>query len=182
MRRATVVVAILVVGALLAACGGGGKSTTSTTTPTAQDWASGVCSAISTWEAALKSAAAPVTAGNLSKQSIDKAISGAEAATGELKKQLTGLGKPNTSAGQQAKQAITQLSSELQSGVGTIKNATSSAVGLSEVSTITGTLATMGGQISSTVATIKKLSGQGELAAAFENASSCKSLAKQSPV
>ena len=92
-----------------AACGGGNSATTTTTAAVGgaspQDWATGVCTAVNTYELALQTAAKSFTQ-NPSKAGIDKALTGAEQATQTLSTTLKGLGKPNTVAGQTAQTTI----------------------------------------------------------------------------
>ncbi len=160
------------------ACGGGGGNSTSSGSVTTENWANSICSSVSSWATAVKSAAAPIKSGNLSKPAIESALTSVGKATDTLVSDLKGLGKPNTSAGQQAKNAVAQLRSELQPEVEAIKSASTSKSGLSQVSAITGTLATMGGQISSTVSKLKSIDAKGELTKAFKNAPACKQLEK----
>ena len=167
---------LLVVVALAAGCGSSNSAQPATPT----DWASGVCSAISTWTASLTSAAAPLKSGNLSKDALTTAAADMKSATQTLVSSLKKLGKPNTQAGQQAKDSIDQLSSDVQKDADTIKTAIDGISGLSSipgaVSTASSTLVTMQGQVTSTISTLEQLDAKGELQTAFKQSSSCQKL------
>ena len=175
MRR-TLTGACAAVLVALAAAGCGSSSTTTAT----DTWATGVCTAITTWQKQLTSIESTVKNGGVTKDSINGAVDQAQAATNQLGDSLKKLGKPNTQAGQQAKTDVQKLSDELSSGVKTIEDAVKGASGaagvLSAVSTATGTLSTMVTQVSTTVSDLQKLDPQGELEQAFKKSSACKPL------
>ena len=104
--RTPYLVAVAAVLVFLAAgCGssGGNSATTSTTSASATEtWAGGVCSSITTWQSAVKSAASSVTS-DPTKSGLQKAVGDAQAATQTLTSDLKGLGKPDTQAGQRRK-------------------------------------------------------------------------------
>lgn len=175
MARRFLPLAALGAAALLAAgCGGSKDETTS-----AQDWASGVCSAISTWADSLKSAASSVQ-GTPTKESLQSATGDVQDATKTLESDLKKLGKPDTEAGQQAQDEVSTLSDQLNSDVDKIDNAVNGVSGvsglMSALSVVTGTLATMGNQLSTTFQNLQKLDVKGELESAFKQSSECKDL------
>ena len=179
--RALFAISSLAVLAFLAAgCGGGGGG--SSNTESAQDWADGVCSAINTWTDSLRSASASVSGGNLSENSLTQSATDLKDATAQLKDDLSGLGKPDISSGDQAKESIDTLSGNIQDGVdkidGAIKDAQSGGL-VNALTTVTSTISTMGTQVQSTFSELGKLDPKGELESAFKNASSCKSLTSQ---
>lgn len=165
---------------LAAGCGGGGGG--SSNTESAQDWADGVCSAINTWTDSLRSASASVSGGNLSENSLTQSATDLKDATAQLKDDLSGLGKPDISSGDQAKETIDTLSGNIQDGVdkinGAIKDAQSGGL-VNALTTVTSTISTMGTQVQSTFSDLANLDPKGELESAFKNASSCKSLTSQ---
>ena len=144
-----------------------------------ETWASGVCSSITTWQAAIKSAADSVK-GDPTKNGLQTAANDAKSATQALASDLKGLGKPDTQDGQQAKDSLDQLSTSLQQDVVTIETAVKglSGVGsaLAAVSTVTGTLTTMRTQVKTTVTDIQGLGAKGELKDAFASSSACNAL------
>ena len=180
--KALLAISSFAVLALLAAgCGGGGGG--SSNAESAQDWADGVCSAINTWTDSLRSASASVSGGNLSENSLTQSATDLKDATAQLKDDLSGLGKPDISSGDQAKETIDTLSGNIQDGIdkinGAIKDAQSGGGLVNALTTVTSTISTMGTQVQSTFSELGKLDPKGELESAFKNASSCKSLTSQ---
>ena len=171
---------LAVLAVLAAGCGGGGGG--SSDTESAQDWADGLCSALNTWTDSLRSASQSVTGGNLSENSLKQAASDLKDSTAQLKDDLSGLGKPDISSGDQAKETIDALSGNIQDGVdkinGAIKDAQSGGL-VNALTTVTSTISTMGTQVQSTFSDLANLDPKGELESAFKNASSCKSLTSQ---
>ena len=164
----------------LAACGGGSSGTTTTSAGGAspQDWATGVCTAVNTYELALKSAATSFTQ-NPSKDGIDKALTSAEGATQTLSTTLRGLGRPNTAAGQTAQKTIENLATKISADVDKVKQAASSGSALQAAATISTTLGSMKGSITTAVTTLQGLHG-GELQSAFSSSPSCSKLSGKS--
>jgi len=174
MRRG---LAIAVVALALVAAGCGG-SNNKTTTP--QDWANSLCSSLNTWKDSVVKAANSLSGGNVTKDSLKSAAGDVKDATDTLADDLKGLGKPNTQAGQQAKDTVDQLSSQLEDGADKIKSAAddvSNASGvLSAMSVVAGTFATMGNQIKAAYDKVRSLNGAGELKNALTQSESCKQL------
>src|SRR6266550_7083287 len=143
-RALLAISSLVVLAALAAGCGGGGGG--SSDTKSAQDWADGVCSAINTWSDSLKSAGQSLSGGNLSKSSLESAGNDVKDATAQLKDDLSGLGKPDISSGDQAKESIDTLSGNIQDGVdkidGAIKDAQSGGL-VNALTTVTSTISTM---------------------------------------
>jgi uncharacterized protein YoxC len=164
---------------LAAGCGSSGSGSTTTGVSATETWASGVCSSIATWQAAIKSAAGSQKS-DPTKNGLQTAADDATSATETLASDLKGLGKPDTQAGQQAKDALAQLATNLQQGVATIESAVKEVSGVSgavsAVSTVTGTLTTMGTQVKTTFTDLEGLDAKGELKNAFANSSACNSL------
>ncbi|HTZ04481.1 MAG TPA: hypothetical protein VMB53_01870 [Gaiellaceae bacterium] len=175
MPRVSVIAAVAVVAVALASAGCGGKKNETTST---QDWANGVCTAFTTWKNSLTDLQKTVKTGGLTQDSLNSAVNDAQDATTTLAKDLKKLGKPDTQAGQQAKDDVQQLSDELSSGSKTISDAMSNAKGatgfLTAVSTITSTLASMVTEVQTTVTNVQKLDPKGELEQAFKSAPACK--------
>ena len=179
IRKQSLVVVAASLVFVAAGCGSsGGGSTTTTSASATEAWASGVCSSLTTWQAAIKSAAGSVKS-DPTKSGLQTAAKDAKSATETLSSDLKGLGKPDTQAGQQAKDSLDQLSTSLQKDVTTIENAVKGVSGVSDVlaavSTVTTTLATMGTQVKTTFADIQALD-KGELKKAFASSSACDSL------
>jgi hypothetical protein len=164
---------------LAAGCGSGGASSTTTAASATENWASGVCSSITTWQAAIKSATSSVKS-NPTKGGLQTAAGDVKSATEKLASDLKGMGKPDTQAGQQAKDSLDQLSTSLQQGSATIKSAVSGVSSVSEAATaaptVKNTLTTMKTQIETTIADLQGLGAKDELKNAFANSSACDSL------
>jgi uncharacterized protein YoxC len=169
-------VVLMVVGLVASGCGSK-KQPISTA-----DFANGVCSAISTWTGSVKSAADSLKGGNVSKSSLQSAAKEVESATATLESDLKSLGEPGTQAGQQAKSLTDQLSSDLKTGINSIKSAVSGASGASGIAsaaaTVAATLTTMSNQVTSTVNSLKQLGGQ--VKTAFEQSTACQKLSSSS--
>ena len=169
------VVVALLAAAFASGCGGsdGGDSS-------ATEWAGDVCSAITTWKDSITSTADSLKGGNLSEDALRSAADDVESATSDFVDDVRGLGKPDTGAGEQAKESLDQLADEADQNLSAIKSAVDNASGVSgavaAVTAISAALSTMGDQLSSTVAELKQLDAGGELEAAFNEADSCKTL------
>jgi hypothetical protein len=181
--RANLIAVVALLALIAAGCGSSGGSSTSTSTTTSasatETWATGVCTSITTWQAALKSAAGSLKS-DPSENGLQTAGDDAKAATETLASDLKGLGKPDTQAGQEAKTSLDQLATSLQQSVATIESAVKGASGLGgalkAVPTVTATLATMETQVKTTVTSLEGLGAKGELKTAFASSSACKSL------
>jgi hypothetical protein len=182
MRALVAISSLAVLAVLAAGCGGGGGG--SSDTQSAQDWADGVCSAINTWTDSLKSAGQSLQGGNLSENSLKQAASDLKDSTAQLKDDLDGVGKPDLSSGDKAKDEVDTLSGNIQDGVdkidGAIKDAQNGGNLVNALTTVTSTISTMGTQVQTTFTNLRKLDPQGELESAFKNTSSCKTLTSSS--
>jgi hypothetical protein len=175
LLRSVAPVVVMTVGLLAAGCGSKNSQQMS-----AADWANGVCSAMTTWTNSIKSSSDSLKAGNLSKDSLKTTADDVTSATETLESDLKDLGKPNTQSGQQAKDSIDQLSSDLKTDTDSIKTAAGDISNLSSVrtatATISTTLVTMRNQVSSTFTSLKQLDAKGELHTAFQQSSACQQL------
>jgi phage-related protein len=179
MLRAALVT--LVVAAAVLAAGCGKSSSTSSSSSSPSDWANGLCSALATWSSSVKSAANSLKGGNVSESSLKSAAGDIKDASNTLVDDLKGLGKPNTTGGQQAKDAVDQLSSEVKTDVGKMQSAVDNASGglsgaVAAATSVTATLSTMGTQINSTASKLQQADAKGELQKAFKDAPACSSL------
>lgn len=174
MRTWAFAAVVVATAALLAA--GCGKNDQ----PTTSEWANDFCSAITTWQSSITSIVTSLQSGGVTKDSLTSAFDDAKSATNELTSTLGDLGKPDTQSGQQAQDAVEQLSSEIKTDIQTIQDAVDNASGitgaLSAAQTTKDTITKAGTQVSSTVTTLQGLDGQGELKDAFTSSSSCQTL------
>ncbi len=174
------IAAVVAVAALLAAgCGGSSDSASSDVTPT-EEWADGLCSSISTWTSSLTSIVDTLKGGDLSKDSLTSAVDDAKSATETFTTSLSDLGRPDTEAGQEAKDSVDQLVTDIQADMTEIEDAVNGASGvagvIAAVPTISSTLAKAGEQVSNTLSGFQDLDAKGELESAFESSSSCQDL------
>ena len=171
---AWVVVALLAVF-LASGCGGDGGGESSAT-----EWADDVCSAITTWKDSVTSTADSLRGGNLSEDAVKGAVDDLKSATSDFVDDVRGLGKPDTEAGEQAKESLDQLADDADENLSTIESAVDDASGVSglvqAVTAIGTALSTMGTQISSTFSELEQLDAGGELESAFKEADSCQEL------
>lgn len=174
-RRAAVVTVALSMAVAVAGCGSKSKAEDAPAS-----WADGVCSSLTTWKTSVTGAAESVTKSGVSKDSLQSAADQAQKATSTLQSDLKKLGKPDTKAGQQAKDTADQLSQLLTTNANTIKKAIDDATGVSGLvsatTTITATLASMKTQVQGAVDSFKALDPKGELQQAFTDSASCKAL------
>jgi methyl-accepting chemotaxis protein len=177
-------VSVMLAAALLAAgCGGSDDDSDGTSATT--EWASDICTAVSAWADTLTSSANSLQGGNISRDSLESAAEDVKSATDTLVDDLRGVGRPDTDAGQQAKDSVDQLAGELEQEADKIESAVEDVSGVSgvlnAVSTVTATLATMSTQVTSTVDELEQLDAQGELRDAFEEAPPCSELSSLRP-
>ena len=172
MSSKALLLPVLAAAALLAAgCGGGDDETSG-----ANDWANSVCSAVSTWKTSVSSAATSIQGGNLSENSLESAVDDVTDATKTLADDLKDAGRPDTADGQKAKGVVDQLAGEIEDGAEKIADAVDGASLLDAISTITGTLATIGDQVGAAVDQLEQLEPVGELKDALNNSDECSSL------
>jgi hypothetical protein len=115
-----------------------------------------------------------------SKAGLSTAANNVTSATKSLESGLKGLGKPDASAGQKARNSVQQLSTSLSKSVDTIKTTVQGASGLRGIvgaaPTVRKTVKAMKTDVTSTVTDIQGLDASGELKSAFAKSSACSSL------
>jgi hypothetical protein len=167
---------VATVALALAAAGCGGDSSESS--PSAEEWANGVCGAITTWTDSITSAAQSLQESGVSESALESAVDDVKSASETLVDDIDALGVPDTEDGTKAKEAIDQMGTDVQDGAETIQSAFDDASGVAGILTAVGVvgqaLTTMQTQISSSLKTLEQLDPGGELQDAFDNADSCK--------
>ena len=171
------VVAIAVV--LAAGCGGGSSSSSSSPSP--KDWANNLCSAISTWSDSVKKSGQTLQSGQVTKDNLKQTTDDIKSATHQLAEDIKGLGKPDTEAGQDAKDAMDKLSKQIDGDVEEMQKAVDDAGSgaggaVAAASSIASTLSKMGTQIGTAASSLQSLDAKGELEQGFKNAPACKNL------
>jgi hypothetical protein len=164
--------AVLTIAAAAVAVSSCGSSSSTTKTSATVAWADGLCSAVTTFKASLKTTGTTVQKGALSKSALNDAIASVKNATQTFVTTVKGLGAPGTSSGQTVKQTLDGLASSLQADARTIEGATSGSA-LSAVSVVSTTLVTAKDHIATALGELKKVDAKGELHNAFSQASSC---------
>jgi len=161
--------ALLAIVAMLAAGCGKDSSEDATT-----KWANDVCSAITTYRDSLKEAASSFS-DNVTQAGFEDAKNEVKSATDTFVEDTKNLGKPDTDSGEQAKESVDTLVSQLRADLATVEQA--SETGLVQTLTAVSTAATTAqAQVKSTLNELESLDAQGELSDAFKQASACDSL------
>jgi ABC-type transporter Mla subunit MlaD len=167
----------LAVAAIAAGCGGDDDSSAT------EQWAGDVCSAVSEWTTSLRETADSLTAGSVGENGLQDAVADIKAATSTLADDLRGLGPPETESGDEAKQALDELSTQIEGDVDKIENALEDASSptetLTAVSTVSATLASMATAVGAAFEQLEQLDAGGELEDAFRSASSCDELTNE---
>src|SRR5215472_10101190 len=100
------------------AAGCGGNSDTKAN----EAYANGVCTAIGTWTAEVKSLTT-VPSGGVTKASLDAKLTQFETATKTMISQIKAVPPPNTSEGQTAKKQVNQMAAQVESTSAAVKSA-----------------------------------------------------------
>jgi len=164
------------VGALalvVAGCGG----SDSDEDPTAA-WASGFCSAITSWTDELRTVTSQFSdTSNLSEDGLQSAADDARSATSDLVDELRALGAPDTESGEDVRSALDSLSTTLESESDALEETVQGVSGITEIpSALTAALASlsaMGSAVSSTLQTIEDADAENELQNALEDSPEC---------
>jgi len=157
---------------VLAGCGGGEESAS-------EQWADDVCTELSTWVTEVEEAVTSLTADALSldEAAVQAAIEDVDSATDELVGGLAELEPPETEAGEQARNELDELGTQLTDQVEEVEGAAETgSLGLVPV---TAALATAAAAVGSTFESLQSLDAGGDLRDGFEHASSCDSFRQQ---
>jgi hypothetical protein len=177
MRPCLLLASVLLVTPALAGCGGSNKSSEQ---QAATSWANGLCQSFITWQSNVKSAAKKATAGQISKSSLQTAAAGISDANTKLADDLDGLGRPPGQGSKEAKAAISQLADDLRKNAAKVRDAAAGVSSrqevMSAVSTISGTLAAMGDDLSVAAGKLRGLGHQDTWKKAFADSEACQKL------
>jgi hypothetical protein len=181
MLRLAILPLVVGLSVLAAGCGGGGGSSNDESSP--QDWASGLCTALTDWTNSVKAAGNSLR-GNISEDSLKTAASDIEDASNSLVSDLKDLGKPDTKSGQDAKDAVDTLADEVKGDVkemqDDVDNVSGAQGALTAAQSLSATISKMATQIGSTARALDQADPSGELKQAFQDAPACKSLTSSS--
>ena len=174
--RALLALPVAVAALLAGGCGGDDTSAT-------EQWAGDVCSSISDWTTSLRETADSLSASSIGENGLQDAVADIKAATSTLADDLRGLGPPETESGDEAKQALDELSTQVEGDMDKIENALEGASSATEtltaVSTVSATLASMATAVGAAFEQLEQLDAGGELEDAFRSASSCDELTNE---
>ena len=181
LGSAAVLAAVLVV----AGCGGGGGSTTSGTTTTAlqsaTEWAGGFCGAFSTWVSSMQSTARDLGS-TPTKENLQAAGDDVSSANETLVDDLQALGEPDLPRGEEAKDVVEKLSSQINDDSDEISNALEDVSTVSDIvnaaSVVGTTLAKLQSQVQNAVSDLKAIAPDEDnsLKQAFADAPACTDL------
>ena len=169
--------------ALVAAgCGGSDESSSAAASPT-DEWASGFCTAITTWTDSLTSITEQFSSpSSLTSESLNDAANDVKTSTESLVDDLKALGTPDTESGEAVKNSIDELSTTVESEVGNIESAANDVSGLSDlpnaITSITTSLSAMGTAFSSALQSVEDADVGGELQTALEDSPDCANITK----
>ena len=169
--------AALLVVALAGVAAGCGGSSDDETDPTAA-WASGFCSAVTTWKDDLQSVTQQFTdTSNLSRDGIESAAEDVQSSTQQLADSLKALGAPETDSGEEVQGALDTLSTTLDTQTAQIKETAQGVTDItgvpSAITEISTSLSALGTAFSSTLQTIEDADTKGELKSALEDSPEC---------
>ena len=174
--RTRIALSATVTALALAATGCGG-SDSSDEDPTAA-WASGFCSAVTTWTDELQTVTSEFSdTSNLSQDGLQSAADDVRSATEQLVDDLRGLGAPETESGEEVRTALDSLSTTLESESANIEETVDGISGLtgipSAITAVTTSLSAMGTAFASTLQAIEAADAGDELQTALEDSPEC---------
>jgi len=169
------VVALAAVALSVSACG---SEKASSETSATEQWAGGVCIAVTDWKAAIEDAKATLADGGLSEANLNQAAGQAQEANQQLARSLQKLGKPDAADGEKAKQNLNDLETSLSFAMNQIKDTVeakpaSAAELATELTDVKQAVATMRTALSTAVTNLKQFDSSGDLETAFHDAPSC---------
>jgi hypothetical protein len=180
MDRWRILLTAAALAAVLAGCGDdGGEGGDAASPSEVEAWAGEVCGAAAAWSASATAAKDTLEdPSGLTAEEVRAQFGAVELATEELAAALVSSTPPDTEAGQQAEQLLTDLSNELSGQRQAIDSATdlpaaSAEELLAKASNVTGAMSTMLSDIKATVTEIQELDGADELRTGFESAEAC---------
>jgi hypothetical protein len=164
--------AVALGAAALAGCGGGGSSSSATS---ATDWASGYCSAATTWVTTLTRARADVKTGKATASDAAQTVTNQ---TNELMKSISGLGTPDTPDGSTSASTADDLAKTLSGRVGRISAAINTnnpdVTVAAQKLVVQEQIAAALGDVASTTTTLEQ--GDAELGTAMKASADCTKL------
>ena len=167
--------AVATVALAVAAAGCGSSSSASET----EQWADGMCSALTDWQNSVTAAGENVSKGDLSKSSLEGAADGVADANKQLRDDLDSLGKPPTETVEKAKSALNQLGDDLNKNLAAIRDALANASGNDvslAITAVGSAVQAMSQDLQNTSTQLKALQSDDTWKKAFNSSDSCQKL------
>lgn len=174
----SLLVALLALVLALGGCGGDDDDSGSA----AESWAGSVCSNLSEWITDIDASVKSVTDEGLgiNEDTLRDAVDEAKAATDEVRNDLDQLERPDTEAGEQAKEELDSLREELREQADAVERAVEEDGGPLQVAgTVAAALSTAINQLKESFENLQDVDPGGEIEDAFENSEDCDSLREQ---
>jgi hypothetical protein len=168
-------VAAATVALAVAAAGCGSSSSASET----EQWADGMCSALTDWQNSVTAAGENVSKGDLSKSSLEGAADGVADANKQLRDDLDSLGKPPTETVDKAKSALNQLGDDLNKNLEAIRDALAKTSGNDvsvAITAVASSVQAMSQDLQNTSTQLKALQSDDTWKKAFNSSDSCQKL------
>ena len=175
--RAALFGAVFALALVGAGCGGDDGDSGDEATA-ADEWASGFCSAVTSWTDELETITTEFSdPSNLSEDGLRSAADDVRSATQDLVDELRGLGAPDTEGGEEIRTALDSLSTTLDTEAAEIEETVEGIAGLTEIpsaiTTVTASLSAMGTAFSEALQAIDQADAGGELQTALEDSPEC---------
>lgn len=154
--------------------------------PSAEAWASSVCSSFATWKTSIESLA-DVSSGTLNAETLQQKVGDAEDATSTLLTELKDVGPPDLESGDDLQQSLSSSADGIQSSIDALKAGAQEAADAGSPQEFLNALAALAPQfqalleqVSTTIGDLQDANvagdAQDELQAAFADAESCQQL------
>lgn len=176
MRRAWIllVAGVSLIALVSSGCGGDDEPATSAT----DEWAAGLCTAITTWKDSLQETADDLQSlSSFSRDSLDQAADDVREATDTFGDDVRALGTPETESGEEAKQAVDDFSETVDTESAEVEDTIKGISGItglpSAAQDVSASLSAMYAALSDMLASIRTADAQNELQAAFDSSDAC---------
>jgi uncharacterized phage infection (PIP) family protein YhgE len=180
-RRYVPIAAALAIVTLTSGCGSSGKESASPSERAA--YANGLCGAVATWQNSMQSVALSLRdVDELSQPALalEEVASTISAANTKLSDDVKALGDPPETGGDEAKAAVDDLSSKLETSVDKIntaaKNVSDEQSGVKAVNVVSAELLEMSRDIATTITQLKSIGAAAEWKKAFAASEACEFL------
>jgi hypothetical protein len=178
MTKTLLAGAVAALALVATGCGGSNDSSSTTTASPTDEWATGFCTAVTSWTDSIQSVTSNLTdPSSLSKDGLQSAADDVKSATNDFVDNVKGLGAPDTPSGQEVKSSIDDLATTLDTQSSDIQSTVQGVSGLTSLpgalASITTSLTAMGTAFSSTLTKIQNNDAKGELQSALQDSPAC---------